>query len=91
MSATRILHRMLDAFTRHPHAVGETWGEHCLTASGFGLTLIGAGLACLAHAAFPFLFQHTASDCIAVLHRRMAARTLNTPATPSAPSRLHAA
>jgi hypothetical protein len=82
---------MLDAFTRHPHAVGETWGEHCLTASGFGLTLIGAGLVCLVHAALPFLFQHTASDCIAALHRRMATRTLNTSAASSTGSRQHAA
>jgi hypothetical protein len=43
------------------------------------------------HAALPFLFQHTASDRIAALNRRMAARTSNTSAAPSSASRQHAA
>ena len=41
---------MLDKFTAHPHAVGETYAEHAHTAASFGLEMIGAGLACLVHA-----------------------------------------
>ena len=35
----------LDAFTRHPAAVGETYGEHFVFATGVGKRMILAGLA----------------------------------------------
>lgn len=58
-------------FTEHPEAVGETYGEHLVMASGFGLKMIGAGLACLVHGLLPFLFVKTGSAAITELHQRM--------------------
>lgn len=60
-------------FTDHPASVGESYGEHMAVATSFGLHLIGAGLACLVHAVFPFLFVKTGSRAIATLHDRMVA------------------
>ena len=65
---------MLDAFNRHPSSVGESYGEHLAQASGFGVTMITAGAACLVHAIFPFWFEKTASLCVQRLHAQMAAR-----------------
>jgi len=65
---------MLDAFNRHPSSVGESYGEHLAQASGFGVTMITAGAACLVHAIFPFWFEKTASHCVQRLHAQMAAR-----------------
>ena len=65
---------MLDAFTTHPHAVGETYGEHAHIAASFGLEMIGAGLACLVHAILPFACETTASRKIRALHARMEGR-----------------
>jgi len=65
---------MLDSFTRHPHSVGETYGEHLAMAGGFGVTLIVAGAACLIHAILPFAFERTASEAVERLYDRMASR-----------------
>ncbi len=62
---------IVDAFTAHPAEVGETYRAHLVAASGFGVALIGAGLACLVHAVLPFAFKHTGSRAIARLHQRM--------------------
>ena len=43
-------------FTDHPASVGESYAEHLVTASGFGLRMVLAGLACMVHALLPFLF-----------------------------------
>jgi hypothetical protein len=59
------------AFTRHPAAVGETYGEHLVFASGIGSRLILAGAACLLHGIFPFLFERTGSRAIIDLHTRV--------------------
>ena len=59
------------AFTEHPASVGETYGEHMVAAGGFGRDLIIAGLACLVHAALPFLFVRTASNSVNDLHDRL--------------------
>ena len=59
------------AFTDHPAAVGETWGQHASTAFGFALSLQGAALAALVHAILPFMFVKTASKIITRLHTRM--------------------
>jgi hypothetical protein len=61
-------------FTRHPNEVGETYGEHFVAASGFGLRMIWGGLACLVHAVFPFLCVTTGSDTTRVLNRRLTGR-----------------
>lgn len=75
---------MLDLFTRHPHAVGETYLEHAATAGGFGAEMVMAGFACLIHAFLPFLFKTTASDAVVRLRARMAARGHQKTPTPIA-------
>jgi len=57
--------------TKHPASVGETYGQHFATASGFGLRLLFAAGACLVHAVLPCFFERTASRIIASLHARM--------------------
>jgi hypothetical protein len=61
----------LDLFTRHPESVGETYTEHMLVASSFGLRLFLASLACFVHALLPFLFERTGSSTVQLLHSRM--------------------
>jgi hypothetical protein len=76
------LHRL---FNQHPASVGESYFGHLATAMGFALRMIGAGVACLLHAVFPFLFVRTGSDCIQSLHASMSARrTLGASKTASA-------
>jgi len=58
-------------FNDHPASVGESYGEHLVMASGFGIRMILAGLACLVHGLFPFLFVRTGSAAIGDLHTRM--------------------
>ena len=65
---------MIQRFVEHPHAVGETYGEHAAAAAGFGGLLIAAGLACLVHAVLPWMFETTASGLVMRLHNAMAAR-----------------
>jgi|SRR5579859_7637899 len=62
---------MLRLFTAHPASVGETYGQHWLFASRTGLTLIGAGCACLVHGVLPFLFVTTGSRTIRGLAARL--------------------
>lgn len=59
------------SFTNHPRSVGESYGQHFIVAAGFGLRLLWASVACLVHAAFPFLFERTGSNQISILHDRM--------------------
>ena len=61
-------------FTRHPHEIGESYGEHFAAATGFGLRMIWGGLACLVHAVFPFLCGTTGSDTTRKLSRRLNGR-----------------
>jgi len=63
----------LDAFTRHPAAVGETYGEHFVFATGVGGRMVLAGLACMLHGIFPFLFERTGSRAILDLHSQVTA------------------
>jgi hypothetical protein len=65
---------MLDRFTDHPHAVGETYAEHAAQAGGFGMQLVGAGLACLVHAVLPWMFEDYASRKVRALHATMSSR-----------------
>ena len=65
---------MLAAFTRHPAAIGESYGQHLAQAGSFGAAMISAGAACLVHAIFPFWFEKTASQCVRRLYDQMAAR-----------------
>ena len=63
----------VDATTAHPQSVGESYAEHAVVASGFGVKLLLAGMACMVHAVFPFLFVKTGSSMIADLYQRMVA------------------
>ncbi len=67
-------HRWHRAFTEHPRSVGESYAEHFLAASRFGLRLLKAGLACLMHAILPGCFETTASRAVAGLADDMEAR-----------------
>lgn len=59
------------SFTAHPKEVGETYAQHLGVATGFGVAMIGGGLACLVHGVLPFLFTRTGSSVIGRLHERM--------------------
>jgi hypothetical protein len=61
----------LHLFTDHPAAVGESYSEHLVAATGFGARMILGGLACLLHGLLPFVFRHRGSDTIAALHEAM--------------------
>jgi len=58
-------------FTEHPATVGETYGEHFVSAMGFSLSMLRAAFCCGVHALLPFLFVKTGSECITELHDRM--------------------
>jgi Family of unknown function (DUF6356) len=60
-------------FTEHPASVGESYGEHLIFASGFGLRMILGGIACLVHGLLPFLFIRTGSAQISELHQTIVA------------------
>jgi uncharacterized protein DUF6356 len=68
---------MFEQFSEHPAAVGESYLQHFVKAAVFGGQMIAAGLACVVHAALPFLFQHTASDMIGKLNQAMEQRRLH--------------
>jgi len=51
----------MNPFTSHPASVGETYGEHCMFAFGFGARMMLGGAAAMIHAVFPFLCVTTGS------------------------------
>lgn len=58
-------------FTDHPETVGETYGEHFVSAMGFSLSMLKAAFCCGVHAILPFAFEKTGSECITALYDRM--------------------
>lgn len=64
----------INPFTRHPRSLGESYAGHGAKALAFGVRMIGGGIACLVHAVFPFLFEHSASRTMDRLHRQMTKR-----------------
>lgn len=58
-------------FLAHPRSVGESYGRHLLTATGFAARMMAGGLACFVHALVPGLFERTGSDAIRQLHKSM--------------------
>lgn len=66
----------MSIFTDHPREVGETYAEHFMVASSFGVPMIGAGIACLMHGVFPFLFKNTGSNVVRRLYARMVANRI---------------
>ena len=57
--------------TDHPVTVGETYGEHFVSAMGFSLSMLKAAFCCGVHAILPFAFEKTGSECITGLYDRM--------------------
>jgi len=57
----RPLTDVMNPFTAHPSAVGETYLEHLRFAFAFGLRMLGGALAAMVHAVLPFVFITTAS------------------------------
>jgi len=64
----------MNPFTSHPAAVGESYPAHWRVATGFGLRMIGGGLAALVHGVLPFLFTTTASRTVEALHGEIVAK-----------------
>ena len=61
-------------FTEHPQSLGMTWASHGAGAVRIGAELIGAGAACLVHAAVPAWFTQTAGKTVDRLHSEMVRR-----------------
>ena len=74
-----------DLFTSHPHAVGESYGEHFGVAMSYSGRLFAASCAAFVHALLPFLFVTTASTAIKGMYANMTRRGTTSPL--SAPPR----
>jgi hypothetical protein len=61
-------------FMEHPRALGMSWASHGAGALRISAELVGAGLACLVHAAVPGWFTQTAGKTVARLHDHMTQR-----------------
>ncbi|HEY4873474.1 MAG TPA: DUF6356 family protein [Steroidobacteraceae bacterium] len=61
-------------FTAHPATVGESYGEHLVTATSFGGRMVLAGIACMLHGLLPFLFCRTGSRAVSELNAQLVAR-----------------
>lgn len=61
-------------FTDHPSEVGESYGEHFAVATGFGISMLAGGIACLIHAIVPGLCKNTGSGIVRNLYRSMDGR-----------------
>ena len=61
-------------FRDHPKALGMSWAEHGAGAVAIGARMVGAGLACIVHAAVPGVFTETAGRTVKSLHDQMARR-----------------
>jgi hypothetical protein len=70
-------------FLDHPRSMGESYTQHAGFAAVVGFRMIFAGLACLLHGLFPFLFVRTGSNCIRDLHANLDVRR---PATTTQPT-----
>lgn len=66
--------KLARVFSAHPASVGETYAQHLVHAAAFGGRMLVAGLACLVHAVFPFLFINTGSDAVRQLHDVLSTR-----------------
>jgi len=61
-------------FQEHPRSLGMSWAEHGAGAVMIGARLVGAGLACIVHAAVPGVFMQTAGKTVQSLHDEMVRR-----------------
>jgi Family of unknown function (DUF6356) len=62
---------MDDLFLAHPRSMGESYLDHLLVATGFGIAMIVGGIACMVHGVFPTLFTTTGSQTVRALYLRM--------------------
>ncbi|RDI42580.1 DUF6356 family protein [Aquicella lusitana] len=65
---------MKNIFTDHPKSIGESYLQHFKFAFLFGMNMLIAGVACLVHAIFPFLFQKTGSNILLKMTRHFVER-----------------
>jgi hypothetical protein len=68
-----------ELFTAHPHAVGETYGEHFGVALRYSGRLFRASCAAFIHAFLPFLCVTTASKAIKAMYADMTRRGATAP------------
>jgi hypothetical protein len=66
-----LAHRL---FVEHPRSLGMSWAGHGIGAVGIGVTLVGAGLACLVHAIVPGFFTQTAGKTVTHMYDHMTRR-----------------
>ncbi|WP_300974392.1 DUF6356 family protein [Sphingomonas sp. LHG3406-1] len=66
-------------FTEHPTSLGMSYAQHGAGAVLIGCRMIGAGAACLVHAAVPGLFTETAGRTVSDLHDHMLKRRAGAP------------
>jgi hypothetical protein len=60
-----------NALFAHPAAVNESYSQHLMAASHFGIRLLLVAGACFVHALVPCLFTRKASDMLHRLHDDM--------------------
>lgn len=75
-------------FMEHPHAVGETYGEHFGVAMSYAGRLFLAACAAFVHALLPFLFVTTASNAIKGMYANMTKRGATAPIAQLADARM---
>ena len=61
-------------FIDHPRSLGMSWAGHGIGAVKIGMSMLGAGAACLVHAVVPGWFTETAGRTVVRLHRLMQQR-----------------
>jgi hypothetical protein len=61
-------------FVDHPKSLGMSWAEHGAGAVAIGARMVGAGIACIVHAAVPGIFTQTAGKTVLDLHEHMMQR-----------------
>ena len=66
-------------FTQHPRSLGMSWAAHGAGAVKIAGELIGAGCACLVHAAVPGWFTETAGRTVERMHAHMVSRRAGAP------------
>jgi hypothetical protein len=74
-----VVNSLEELFTAHPHAVGESYGEHFGVAMSYSLRLFAAAGAALVHAFLPFLCVTTASRAIKGMYADMTRRGATAP------------
>ena len=62
---------LVHKFTEHPATVGESYGEHVVSAMSFSLAMLRAAFCCAVHGVLPFTFEKTGSQCITSLYERI--------------------